>query len=718
MTQGNMDADPIPGTIFSNIIAGSLTASTNAGNSKTLITNGGVLTGTGSITNGISDTLSSFSFSDGLFSDKMKALKAAVTTLATSYSTDTDANTVAGGWSGETTLDNSNVLAFDFATAKKNAAGQYVFNVNTDAAGIKGKRATYVFLNQDKYTGGDVVINLVGNANFDISGSGFGSKEGFITGNLILTNTNGIGINVTDDDAANKVILLTPRSEITSSTANISGFAGGLNGDGSGDGYVGSSTPATPTKTTNDGGLDPSNAGNGTTTTTTPKTVTVHKTATVNQTVTSKYADRTDNTADVPEDPSKLPADQKRTVTVTYDETTNTDRSKTIGNVDVAKDLSGNTTQFATTDSLPAITPVKIDGFTTNPDEVANTALDENTLITKLQEADANGTINLQATIIYYPSSTSAHRTMTFVHYIDYDLADGSDGDESLLPDDVENEILVNYVEITDSVGNKTKTNFTVVSDIPDVQVPEIDGYSSTVDMSNGLTADAIVAQLTSTNGTMNFANTDVEYKLTAKTKTQSDGGTSVTPDKYYDYTGVDHTPGQLDDGIHVHSKIQSDGAISVTPDDFYDYTGVDHTPGETDNGVEVATRADGGASVTPEDSYDYTNVDHTPGQLDTGITVKERVRHDGGTSVTPDDFYDYTNVDHTPGQLDTGISVKGQVRHDGGVSVTPDDYYDHAVKGQLDDGIQVKTKVQSVGGVSVSKDDYYDHTVKGQLDD
>ncbi|WP_164848103.1 MucBP domain-containing protein, partial [Lacticaseibacillus hulanensis] len=486
----------IPGTNYANVIAGSLITNSGSKSQKFLLTNGGIIEGTQpTIQWGITDNLANYDFTDDSLSGQLTKLKQAVQKINAEYDADAGNKVVFDQY-------NKNQIPLDFATAKQ-VNGRYVFTVNTDDY-VDTKACMFEVKNADKYAGGDIVINLVGKSAFNMKDAG--AIQGLpakLSGNVIMANSTGNSLDLTDEEvlmseaaeaAGGHFIVLAPLSISTGNSAAFHGFIGEYN--------TGTGSTATP----------PDPTGNGITTVVTPpdgkpKTTTTKKTFKITQNATYSYAKKAEGTeSTTPEDPAKLPANTSKTITVTYDETTD-DK----GNV-----VSRDNIVFDGGEPFQAIKPAEIDGFTAEITAAnGNSALDESAIQAKLNDlAYTAEDTTYNVAVVYYPNSTSVHKTMTFYNYVNYDYAEDTDGPK--LPSDTTNKIKVNYIQITDTSNHVKRTNFEVDGDVPQVSVPKIAGY--TTEESGQLTAESIVAMLEATNGETTFADTDVIYTPVAQT--------------------------------------------------------------------------------------------------------------------------------------------------------------------------------------------------------
>ncbi|WP_155288063.1 KxYKxGKxW signal peptide domain-containing protein, partial [Lacticaseibacillus zhaodongensis] len=606
-----------------NIVEGNLVAGTNTNNfgGGVLITGNGAVSGQGALPSQIPAAISDkkLQFSSDSVKTQAEQLSTAAAQIADTL-TKSDASTKLAPQNGGFSIDTSK--------AKKDSQGNYVYTI--DSSALQGGNP---WLNISNPDGGKVIINITGGGTVNL---GSANLKG--TG-AVITSTDGTTLDLTNADQGGFTVLA-PDSTVIGFQNNFSGAVKVLNGLGTDAPNLDTgSTPAAPKvehltatitnhvvyadsdtkdtavklpanydrtmtvnydKTTGTDGkvsysnvkidkdfdalnapalkgytskvagdvdsgallkqlqTDPSKPLGDTTTTVTytaAKPVTVHKTTTVKQVVNFAYADGADG------DASKLPAPVTRDVTVDYDETTAPDGTVTKSN-------------FAPQGGLDAITPAEIAGYITNDSNVANTAEDEKAIVAKASEDGDNGVI--QSTIIYFPSSTSVHKSITATNHVEYELSDGDDGDASVLPADYDRTITITYTEVTDSAGNKTKTNFSVDSDFGAVQAPHIDGY--TVDTTGDITADAIIAQLkASPDGTALDTYTDVEYEKVEvgapqADKAESGDAVSVSRDDFYDKTGITSELGAPQSSKTIS---ESGDAVSVSRGDFYDKTGI-----------------------------------------------------------------------------------------------------------------------------------------------
>jgi hypothetical protein len=230
---------------------------------------------------------------------------------------------------------------------------------------------------------------------------------------------------------------------------------------------------------------------------------------TVTRNVTSKYADGTKG------DLSKLPKESTLSKPLYLDENGQLHTEKTGGSI-VLGDPFG---QFTAKDIQPLASQT-IDGTTYNyAGELGDEGLDENAITEGIKQAAEAGTsYDYNISVVYYPSSTSKHKQVSFNNEVFFDYADNDyDSDPDNLPEDFTRTAVVSYVEITDSQGHSSYSDWKVeqsLDALTDANVPTMAGYRTNIE--NDISDEAIVGMLKSmgpiTGGSVT-AETQVVYQ-------------------------------------------------------------------------------------------------------------------------------------------------------------------------------------------------------------
>ncbi|WP_056969799.1 KxYKxGKxW signal peptide domain-containing protein, partial [Lacticaseibacillus thailandensis] len=666
LSGGEMDmTDNVPFTGattdgYSAITAGNVTLTNNNSTptGNVLITDGGSLTGTGTLPNAIANSISKYQFSTDSLVTTERAIKTAA--LAIGKQLVANNSTPVAAVAGNSEID------LDFSKAKAEN-GTYVFTV--DATKLGNLHNDFVFKNASDYDGSSkVVINVTGGSGATMTVPGIKSDSTKLQ-RVYLTSTDGTTLDLTNEQFGIKTTLLAPTSNVKlSGSATISGFVGAINGDGSGDGYVATTTPSNPTNPTTPTTstytvqfVDKNNGNKVVGTTTVDGTAGDSKTVTVpNGWVLASGASNTVKLTDDPSTPIQVPVVQVKTATVTQTITSTAVKSVTDNTpvTDNDTDDQGNTITYAgKVSDLPQpqtrTTTVKytvegtgdnaivnvlsgaadgvvfdpiaaqdVSGWIEDQTSVANTYLDESTLISKLKTLDSeDGNVAVAAQLIYYPSSTSVHKTMTFTDHVSFEFSDDTDGDWDQLPDDFDRNATVGYTETTNYNGTVTKSNFAIEDggSLPDVTAAQIaswniDGYTNDASTASFQTDADVISTLEQSGGQVQAFYTVIQYKAADVqlhvTYVDDVTGDTVTVANS-EVTGLNGSTGEytvvVPDGYALAANQAATVSYQLTADDTDDITVhlthvVDHTSAATTrtiNYVYAGTGAKAADSVT-----------------------------------------------------------------------------------------------------------------------
>ncbi|WP_407892804.1 mucin-binding protein [Lacticaseibacillus sp. N501-2] len=517
----------LTGAGYGDLIAGSLTIDSqsfnapSSDNAKVMLTDGGYLKGTDALPWGVTNDsgLSKFVFSKDSLVAKVQQLKAAVTQINQAFADNADEANAA---KTHVMPQNDPGFTFDFKNAK-HVGDSWIFTVNVSDWNQSAKYIN-TFANQDLYHGGNIVLDFVGSGALDMSTQPdvFNKSVNFIqNGNLVISAPNVTDLSVLNADHPTDVHvdILAPIANVESNEANLGGFFGAINGDGSGNGYTAPNDPDNPdqgptttpvsqtiTKTIHyvDENGQPIRDGNGQ-----PLVDTFSGTATAEKSTDGTLTPKQPAILGHPQTPrtisgytAKTPLPQEATsdttvaygqpnidVNVTY--TKDQPQQKQIKvtrvvNAKYGKDVDGDTSNLPkeTTETATAtinqdgtvsldkpiddLTDIDVppiaDSIDANGEPVSyygtvdNEGLDNQTITDGiLAAAKSNTDYEYTISMVYYPSSSSTVKHVTVDKYVDYDFAeDDYDSDPSILPQSHIVTADFSYIQITYADGSKT----------------------------------------------------------------------------------------------------------------------------------------------------------------------------------------------------------------------------------------------------------------------
>ena len=219
-----------------------------------------------------------------------------------------------------------------------------------------------------------------------------------------------------------------------------------------------------------------------------------------------------------------------------------------------------------------------------------------------------NGSVSFDAQLIYYPSSTSVHKTLTFTDHVYFDYANDAEGDWDQLPADFDRTATVGYTETTDYNGTVTRSDFAVedgdgLDNVTDAQIAgwTVAGYTNNADLGNFITDDGMVGLLEQSNGDTQSANTLITYSaaevaLTVTYVDDADNGAVVG--ETTTLTGLTGSTGTY------HATAPDKYVLAKTQSSAVDYT---VTPDNSDNITVHLTHAITHTTATTTRTVNYT---------------------------------------------------------------------------------------------------------------